>query len=506
VTGTPAGGSRPVHVIGGGIAGLVAAITAAEDGAPVVLHEASGRVGGRALGRASWAGVNLGPHVVLTDGALVRWLTARNIPISLHRPPLRGLRLIGDDTPRVLAPMPRLASTVIARQAPADESFREWADRAFGTATSELMCRLAGLFTFHHDPGTLSAQFVWDRYRRVFVHPYRVRMVSGGWSALAGALAARAAACGVRIETGDRVTTTTLPDGPAVVATRLPAASRLLERELRWPGARTALMDVAASPGRRGWPSTIIDIRGDLRTCCLIDRITATFHDLLGHRGAELFQAQLGISLQASRADATARIESTFDEAASGWRERVLWQRSLVLTDATGAVDPPGATWRDRPAIDQGDECFLAGDAVAAPGMLSEVAVNSGIDAARRALQASRHRVFAPGWPRADLTPARRLAVLAAALPGASLTTTDTPVGENHPWSLEPADQTGPGYRLAIRAGILRGEVTSPQPGGTPTMVLAWTRLPGTAGRLLSRSLARHWQRRPAGARRGAGK
>ena len=292
-------GSRPVHIVGGGIAGLVAAITAAEGGAPVILHEASVRVGGRALGRTSWAGVNLGPHVVLTDGALVRWLGARSIRISLSRPALCGVRLLGDEGTGNPALVPlRLAATVIARQAPVDESFRAWSDRVFGPARSELMCRLAGLFTFHHDPGTLSAQFVWDRYRRVFVHPDRIRMVAGGWSALAAALADRAVACGVRIEVGEKITAATLPGAPVIVATRLPAASRLLEREQRWPGTRTALMDVAASPGHRDWPSTVIDVRGDLRTCCLIDRMTATFPDLLGDRGADLFQAQLGIGGQ----------------------------------------------------------------------------------------------------------------------------------------------------------------------------------------------------------------
>src|SRR5262249_8048799 len=185
--------------------------------------------------------------------------------------------------------------------------------------------------------------------------------------------------------------------------------------------------DVAASPGRRGWPSTVIDVRSDLRTCCLIDRITATFPDLLvGHSGPELFQAQLGISPQTSRADAAARIESTFHEAATGLGagggNGVVGRRSRALPGAAGGGDPPGATWEDRPAIDQGDARFGAGAAVAAPGLLSEVAVNSGIGAARRALQARRHRVFAPGWPQADLTPARRPAVLAAALPRASLT------------------------------------------------------------------------------------
>ena len=40
----------------------------------------------------------------------------------------------------------------------------------------------------------------------------------------------------------------------------------------------------------------------------------------------------------------------------------------------TGALDLPGKTWRDRPAIDRGDGVFLAGDMVAAPGCLSEIA------------------------------------------------------------------------------------------------------------------------------------
>jgi hypothetical protein len=125
--------------------------------------------------------------------------------------------------------------------------------------------------------------------------------------------------------------------------------------------------------------------------------------------------------------------------------------------------------------------------------MLSEVAVNSGIEAARRALAARRHRLFAPGWPAAELTPERRLAVLAAALPGASVITADRPHGQGNPWSVEPVDQTGVGYRLVMRGGVLRGEATSSRPGGTRTTVLAWSRLPRAAGRLVSRWLARHW-------------
>jgi hypothetical protein len=49
----------------------------------------------------------------------------------------------------------------------------------------------------------------------------------------------------------------------------------------------------------------------------------------------------------------------------------------------------PGATWRDRPAIDRGDGVFLAGDMVAAPGFLAEVCWASATEASRLALSAA---------------------------------------------------------------------------------------------------------------------
>jgi hypothetical protein len=52
----------------------------------------------------------------------------------------------------------------------------------------------------------------------------------------------------------------------------------------------------------------------------------------------------------------------------------------------TSALDFPGQTWRDRPAIDRGDGVFVAGDMVAAPGCLSEIAWSSAMEASRLAL------------------------------------------------------------------------------------------------------------------------
>lgn len=477
---------RPIHVVGGGIAGLVAAITAAEGGAPVVVYEASGRVGGRALGGADRAGVNLGPHVVFTDGALVRWLRGRGISVHLRRPVPRGLRVLDDGGSHLpVVESMQLAATVPPRKAPVDDSFRAWADGAFGPTRAALLCRLAGLFTFHEDPGVLSARFVWDRYRRTFLGVDRVRWVAGGWSTLVDALVDRARARGVRVETEHRLTPETLPEGPTVVATRLSAAARLLERELSWPGARAALLDVVTTRGAN-WPSIVADVRADLTTCCMIERETAFDPGLLGREGHELFQAHLGVGPHVSASTGAGRIEDALDRTVVGWRERVLWRRAHLVVDATGAVDPPGATWRDRPGIDQGDDRFLAGDAVASPGLLSEVAVNSAVQAARLALEARRRRSFAPGWPSVTLTPERRLAVLAAALPAASLDSVEMADSDGGS-EIEPVDETGPGYRLEVRAGALRGAAVTPTPGGFRVTTLAWIRRRGPVGRLVNR-------------------
>ena len=100
-------------------------------------------------------------------------------------------------------------------------------------------------------------------------------------------------------------------------------------------------------------------------------------------RGHSLVQAHLGLRLDENLEAALDRIERLLDETIAGWRERVAWRRRQLVTDSSGAVDLPGTTWRDRPAIVRGDGVFLAGDMVAAPGLLAEVAWASAIEAGR---------------------------------------------------------------------------------------------------------------------------
>jgi len=84
-------------------------------------------------------------------------------------------------------------------------------------------------------------------------------------------------------------------------------------------------------------------------------------------------QAQIGMRRGESLDDGVGRIEALIDVGFPGWREREVWRRRAVVECESGALDPPGFTWADRPAIDRGDGVWLTGDFVAAPGLLAEV-------------------------------------------------------------------------------------------------------------------------------------
>jgi hypothetical protein len=85
---------------------------------------------------------------------------------------------------------------------------------------------------------------------------------------------------------------------------------------------------------------------------------------------------------------AAARLERLLDASYVDWRQRETWRRRQVMDGRSGAIDHPGTTWRDRPAIDRGDGVFVAGDMMAAPGSQSEIAWASAVQAAALAVAA----------------------------------------------------------------------------------------------------------------------
>ncbi len=463
----------PITVVGGGLAGLVAAITAAEAGAPVVLHEAGPQLGGRATSGDGPYGVNLGPHVVYEGGAVMAFLRQRRLhrELRLRRNTGRGIRVVDDRGVHLgVGVLPSYVAMHLKREAPADVDFATWATESFGRRIGNHLRHLTGLYTFHHDPGGLSAESVWDGCRRSMARPDRVRYIGGGWSSLIATLEAAARARGVRIELDSPVDQ--LPSGPTIVALPHRAASALLDDDIDWPMARTALLDVAVE-GAPGLRALALDLSSDLGGCILAERFTWA-DPTLAPPGVDLIQAHLGVPEGASLDDAVARMERTVD-ALGDWRSHEVWRRSLIVERGSSAADPVGTTWRDRPAIDRGDARYLAGDATAAPGLLSEVSVNSAVRAAGLAVADRRQRQWAPGWPTAELSTEMRTRVLAAVLPGSSVSTEHVAAPIDEAWKVEPVAEAEPYRTRTKRRGKTRLTTAEPSPDGGTTITTVTT-------------------------------
>lgn len=370
-----------ITIVGGGLAGLTAAISCAEQGASVRLLEAHDELGGRARSMDGPYKVNLGPHALLANSPFWKWLGERDLLPPYARPPLSGVRFRWRGEIRRV---PAVGATVAAlrlrgRAAPVDVDFRTWVTDQAGPDAAEALSRSVGILTYYHDPGELSAAFVWEPLvRGLLSAPPTARYPIGGWSAIVALMRSRADALGVEIKTQSPVAE--LPDPPVIVATEINNARDLLRDEgLHWLSGHAVCLDLALRH-RRGDPFVVVD----LQESGWVERYTAA-DDSLAPPGEELIQAQMPVRPGESADSAARRLEGLLDAAFADWRARETWRRRQVMEGRTGALDPPGKTWRDRPAIDRGGGVFLAGDMVAAPGCLSEIAWASAIEASRLA-------------------------------------------------------------------------------------------------------------------------
>jgi phytoene dehydrogenase-like protein len=376
-----------VTVVGGGLAGLTAAIACAEAGADVTVHEAHSTLGGRARSTVAPYVANDGTHAFY-DGAPWQWLMTRNLVQPAEKLGIRQMarvRIRHHGRLRRTPPASFAAMVSLGRrvQAPIDRDFRTWASRRFGETACKAAEGMVGPAIYHADPGRLSAAFVFERLLRVTSpkFPPVTRYPRGGWGVVIDRMERAASERGVKIETNSRISA--LPEtGPVIVATSLDSARSLFDDEsLRWEGGRAALLDVGVAHSDKD-PFAIFDFDEGAMIECFTSQ-----DPTLAPVGHDLLQGEMPVCSGESKTDGLARLEAVFDLAFPDWRERLTWRREQTATNRTGAVDLPGRTWRDRPAIDQGEGRYLVGDAVAAPGLLAEVSINSALTASALALQ-----------------------------------------------------------------------------------------------------------------------
>ncbi|ETA95313.1 MULTISPECIES: NAD(P)-binding protein [Mycobacterium avium complex (MAC)] len=386
-----------ISVIGGGLGGLTAAIACAEAGVPVRLYEAHDRLGGRGRATPPPYVAHDGAHVFYADGPHYKWLKKRGFVNRLGWPgPVAMATLLHfrvDGRIRALPPLPMLRPQ--SRKwltAPVDVDFHTWASGRWGEKTATQMANAISVVTYHADTGQLSAAFVWTLFQRVLgPNPPAVRWVRGGWQTVIDRMADRAKELGVAVQTAARIDT--LPaGGPVIVATDIAAARSLLgDENLSWTSGHAALLDIAVKAGRKD-------------TNLVFDLDEGGFHesysmqdDSVAPAKEALYQLQMPVRAGESHADAHRRLEGLADQALPNWRERTTFHRTAIAKGRTGALDLPGQTWRDRPAIYRGDGVYLVGDMVSAPGMRGEISINSAISAASAATAAvAKVRMRAP--------------------------------------------------------------------------------------------------------------
>jgi phytoene dehydrogenase-like protein len=389
--------SKTAIVVGGGPAGLVAAGRLAEGGLPTTLLEAGSGLGGRAASeRRHGFDLNQGPHALYAGGPAMRELRAMGIDLPRWNPTSPRSVLLRDGRPTrrpdgSLALLRWLAG--VARRRPAGLaglSVAEWLRRDLRSERARAVAgALVRVTTFVADHDALSADVAAGQLRIGLVPG--VRYLRGGWQSLVDALAARAEGQGATLRTraavralerdSDRWAVTldeeTLHADALVVAAGGPDAfAKLLGGRAPaapGPAAELSVLDL----GLESLP------REGRRFALGVDAPTyLSRHSPPDHRGGVL------LSLAGYARQPHAELEAVADAVQPGWRERATLQRFLPRMVAVSAIPgPAGGGLGGRPAIDRGENLYLAGDWLGPEGWLVDAAIASGAAAAAAALR-----------------------------------------------------------------------------------------------------------------------
>ncbi|MFC4099220.1 phytoene desaturase family protein [Paenibacillus xanthanilyticus] len=216
------GQSGRTVVIGGGLAGLMAAGCLAKAGESVVLLERSDTLGGRGMSvRKGGALFNLGGHAFYKGGAFDRVLTGLNVKVTGAAPPANrvqlmwGGRLVG--LPKLLASgscltiqgKASLAGLLfkIGRPSSMPDSrmtLREYAERMTGDpSVRHILYALLRTASYTLDPDHQLAQPVVRTLLRSFKEG--LLYVDGGWQQIVDQLASAAVQSGADLRTGQRI-------------------------------------------------------------------------------------------------------------------------------------------------------------------------------------------------------------------------------------------------------------------------------------------------------------
>ena len=379
-------------VIGGGLAGLTAAIQLAKKGATVRLVELHQEPGGRASTtyKEGFA-LNYGPHAVYMGGAMRRTLLEWDIMPSGTQPVLAdGAYLIEKGhkhgfvrnvatlaTASFLSVLDKIeAGKVLAKLTGGpDEEARgitvaEWLDKhAHRPAVRQFARTLIRVSTYGDMPELQSAEAV---LKQTALATQGVTYVDGGWQSIIRNLTKLAQSLGVTLEFGSRGREL---DSNTILAVGPDEVERLTGVHLEATPIRMACLDVALQE----MPTSAAIFALGLDEP-LYYSVHSHWVKVAPEGKALIHLGKYMGSVKSDPANDRAQLERFADLLMPGWKDRIAYVR--FLPDMAVVNGLPGVT--PRPDVDALgiDGVRIAGDWVGPDSMLSDTAVASGLRAA----------------------------------------------------------------------------------------------------------------------------
>jgi phytoene dehydrogenase-like protein len=411
-------------VVGGGLAGLTAAIVMARAGQRVRLFERSASLGGRATTTEERGfELNLGPHALYRAGRGMAVLRELGVEVSgripraagfavhagvLHALPVGFVSMLSTsllplgaklETASLLARIARLDATALDRV-----SVAEWVGGFSEPRSRELLTALIRLSTYSTAHDLLSAGAALAQLQLAV--RANVLYLHHGWNTLVASLTEKARAAKVAIETEARVESVsedgdavrlgfrggrTLSVGALVLALGPVDALRLVGATLPEPLAppiRAACLDLGLDALPR--PGAHFALGIDRPTYLSVHSATAE----LAPSGAALIHAARYLESDEEPQDAHLdELEALVDLVQPGWRERVVVRRflpRLLVSHGLPLASRGGLLGRPTERVPGHGRVFFAGDWVGSEGQLADASLASGQRAATMALAAAR--------------------------------------------------------------------------------------------------------------------
>ncbi|HEX8746520.1 MAG TPA: FAD-dependent oxidoreductase [Pyrinomonadaceae bacterium] len=418
-------------VVGGGLAGLVAAAELAGAGLKTLLLEKSGHAGGRAITQEQAGGYlfNLGPHALYRKGAAQKILRELGVKWTGALPPTKGGRVIyrGRKFIAPLGTLPllttgllslsekietaRLLSSLDSIDADALDtvSLRDWLESSIKSErVRQLLTTIVRVTSYTYDPERMSAGAA---LKQVWLGlAGNVDYLDGGWQTLVDSALGVARAAGAEVLTNASVLSIkreaneyrlhlrsgeTYTASAVVLAASPQAALSMMEGGeetilRKWADealpVKAACLDVALK--RLPNPRSLFALGIDRPLYCIVHSATAR----LAPEGGALIHVMKNHSTGEDTDPKADRkeLEETLDLMQPGWRDCVAHARFLpgiTVSNAVVTARQGGLKGRPRPVVPGFDNLYVAGDWVGPEGMLLDASVSSAHHAAQLILK-----------------------------------------------------------------------------------------------------------------------